>query len=116
VSSWSAGQLQVSPQIEPTSPTQTLSHLVLQQYESSAQTFLAQGSHVLVSFVPAVQIAWLQVLPPPPPPQVSPQIEVTSPTQTLSQSVLQQYSSEAQILAAQGSQLAVRSAPVVQIA
>ena len=67
---------QLWPQIEPTSPTQIASHFVLQQYESAAQIWVTQGSHVATSLVPAVQSAWAHVLPPPPllPPEDDPEL------------------------------------------
>src|SRR5438094_740621 len=86
-SSRAACYWQVWPQTDWTSPTQILSHDVEQQYESAAQIFCAHASHVAVSLVPVEQIGWAHV---PPPPHDWPQIEVTSPTQTLSHAVLQQ--------------------------
>ena len=86
-------------QIELTSLTHCESHFVVQQYESCEQMSAAHESHELVSLVPDAQIEWLHVLPPPPvpPEQLSPQIELTSPTHTESHEVLQQYESCAQI-------------------
>ena len=46
------GQLQVWPQTDLTSPTQMLSHLELQQYESALQIFATHGSQLDGSFVP----------------------------------------------------------------
>ena len=108
---------QVSPQIEEASPTQMLSQVTLQQYESCAQISAAQVSHPFLSFAPVLHSLCLHVpmpppplllppdellllelppepepLPPllPPPPQVWPQMEPTSLTQIESHSVLQQ--------------------------
>ena len=51
----------------------------------------AQASHELDSLTPVEQIAWAhEPPPPPPPPHVSPQTELTSPTQIESHAVLQQ--------------------------
>lgn len=76
----------------PTSATHVESQLFEQQYESFAQTCVAHGSQLLVSFVPALQIAWLHV--PPPPPLVehvdSPHTDDTSATHTLLHAVVQQ--------------------------
>jgi hypothetical protein len=57
-------QLQVSAQIELTSPTQMLSHKVVQQYSSCAHTCVAHGSQDAESLLPVVQMGWLHVLPP----------------------------------------------------
>ena len=46
---------QLSPQIEPTSLTQTLSHFVLQQYGSCVQISVAHVLQVFVSFLPVEQ-------------------------------------------------------------
>lgn len=73
--------------MEPTSLTHCESHFVLQQYESCAQTSAAQLSHVVFSFVPAVQMECEQVELVP---QLSPQYFGTSPTQMLSHELLQQ--------------------------
>src|SRR5882724_3226016 len=54
-------QLQVSLQIDWTSPTQIESHLVEQQYESAAQILVAHGSHELTSFLPVLHSGWLHV-------------------------------------------------------
>jgi hypothetical protein len=51
-----------TPQTDPTSPTQVASHLVLQQYESCAQTWVTHGSHVDLSLAPAVQMACAHAL------------------------------------------------------
>jgi hypothetical protein len=60
---------------------------VLQQYESDAQICVTHASQPLVSATPVVHSLCVQlgVLP-----QVCPQIELTSPTQTESQLLLQQ--------------------------
>jgi hypothetical protein len=99
---------QLSPQIDPASLTQMPSHVTSQQYGSCAQISLAHVSQLALSFAPVSHTLCLQVpLPPPPdellpllllelppeplpPPQVSPQIESTSPTQIGSHFVLQQ--------------------------
>ena len=90
-----------------------LSQVTLQQYGSTEQMSVAQVLHVDFSFEPVAQTLCLQVPPPPPPPllevlpellplllplllllppppQLSPQIEPTSPTHTESHLVLQQ--------------------------
>jgi hypothetical protein len=85
--------------------------VLLQQNESAAQTFWAQGSHDAVSLPPVAQIAWAQL----PPPQVWWQTEETSPTHTESHELLQQNESAAQIWAAQLSHDAVSLPPVEQI-
>jgi homeobox protein ESX1 len=105
--------LQVSLQYCGTSPTQIESHLVVQQYESFAQTLVTQASQPLLSFVPVLHSGCVHV--PPPPPQVWPQTELTSPTQIESHAVVQQYESAAQMLAAHESQLPVSAPPVEQI-
>ena len=99
------------PQIEETSLTQSESHVLLQQNESCAQIWPAHESHVGVSLTPAAQTGCAHA----PPPQVSWQTDWTSPTQTLSQEVLQQKASCAQIWAAHGSHDEVRRPPVEQI-
>jgi len=81
------GQLQFFPQTLETSPTQTLSHAVVQQYGSTAQICDAQVLQPLVSAAPVehsacehgglVQARLLHT-------------DRTSPTQTLSQAVVQQ--------------------------
>ena len=108
----SADYGQVSPQIDPASPTQIESHVTLQQYGSDAQMSVTHVSHPEVSFAPALHSLCLHVPPPPPPellleppellleppelllepppPQLSPQMEPTSPTQIESHCVLQQ--------------------------
>ena len=103
------------PQIELTSLTHWPSHFVEQQYESSEQISVTQASQPLLSFAPVLHSLCVHE-PPPPPPQVSWHTDETSPTQTESQAVLQQYESTAQIEAAQASQLPVSAAPVEQIA
>jgi hypothetical protein len=56
--------LQVWWQTDETSPTQTESHVLLQQNESALQICVAHGSQVFTSFAPVVQIEWAQVPPP----------------------------------------------------
>ena len=123
--------MQVSPQIEPTSLTQMLSHAPWQQYGSYVQISLAHALQVFVRCVPVEQIGCAQVVPPldelvdvllldeledeEPPEQDSPQIEPTSPTHMLSHLVVQQYESAAQTSVAHGSQPEVRWLPVEQI-
>lgn len=100
--------LHTPPQYVFTSPTQVASHLVLQQYESAAQTFVTQVLQPETSFVPVVQSLCEHVPPVLPPldvdeelldddellllvpPQVVPQIVATSPTQVASHAELQQ--------------------------
>jgi len=53
--------LQVSPQTEPTSPTQMLSHLTWQQKGSTSQISVLHVSQPFFSFVPVLQMAWVQV-------------------------------------------------------
>jgi hypothetical protein len=81
-------QLQVSPQIDETSLTQTESHLVLQQYESDAQMSFTHVLHPVASFTPAVQSECAQAVVPLH--VVSLQMLETSPTQMLSHAVVQQ--------------------------
>jgi hypothetical protein len=131
---------QLSPQIEPASPTQMLSQVTAQQYGSDEQISVAQLSQFFLSFPPVLQTSCLHVpaLPPPPPLlpappdedellvpppellppplQLVPQMEPTSPTQTESQRVLQQYESCAQISVTQVSHPEVRLLPVEQSA
>jgi len=124
--------LQVSPQIDPTSPTQIESHAVLQQYGSWAQIDVAHGSQLDFSCVPLEQMPWVQPAPPPdelpldppeddepleeppPPPHVSPQIVPTSLTHCASHLTLQQYESCAQISDEHGSHVVVSFLPVEQ--
>jgi hypothetical protein len=58
------GAVQLSPQIEATSPTQVASHALAQQYGSAAQSVVAQGSHAAARLMPVAQRACAQVLPP----------------------------------------------------
>jgi hypothetical protein len=74
--------------------------LVLQQYESCAQISAAHAVQEPLSLTPVAQTACAQLAPPleeldedeleEPPPHDSPQMEATSPTQTLSHAVAQQ--------------------------
>jgi hypothetical protein len=95
--------LQVSPQTDPTSLTQIESHCVEQQYGSTPQMLVAQGSHDFFSCEPVEQIPWLHPVPPPellpePPPELlpppglhdSPQMVPTSLTHCESHFVVQQ--------------------------
>jgi hypothetical protein len=102
-------------QYEPTSLTQMLSQVTLQQYGSTLQTSSAQALQVVVSFEPAVQTAWLHV-PPPPLVQVSPQYFGTSLTQMPSHCSLQQYGSFAQTSPAHVLQVEVSEGPALQTA
>lgn len=63
-----------------------LDHLLLQHEGSSAQTCSTHGSQFDFSLVPVPQMLCEHVVTP----HDSPQTEATSPTQTLSHSVLQQ--------------------------
>jgi hypothetical protein len=51
------GYGQLCPQIDPTSPTQMLSHAVEQQYESEKHTCIAHGSQEPFSAPPDEQMA-----------------------------------------------------------
>jgi hypothetical protein len=104
-------QLHDSPQIELTSLTHSESHVVVQQYESCAQTLVTHESQPLVSLVPVEHSGCPQV----PPPHDSWQTELTSPTQSESHAVVQQYESTAQICSAHALVQPWRPTPVEQI-
>src|SRR5581483_2592943 len=113
-------QLHDSLQIEDTSETHWLSHLVPQQNESWLQISVTQASQPFLSLPPVAHSECVQVLPPPPPPpppvpQFWPQIDWTSPTQTESHELEQQNESWLQICWAHGSHEAVSASPVEQI-
>jgi hypothetical protein len=90
-----------------TSLTQRESQLTLQQYESNAQICVTHGSQPLWSATPVTHLLCAQL-----PAQLMPQTLETSPTQMLSQLVLQQYESTAQICVTHGSQPLWSAAPV----
>jgi hypothetical protein len=85
----SLGQLQLSPQIDPTSETQIESHFVLQQYESSEHSSVTHESQPLFSFLPVLH-SECEHVPPLPPLHDSLQYWPTSPTQIESHAVVQQ--------------------------
>jgi hypothetical protein len=106
--------VQVLPHTLLTSPTQMLSQLFVQQNESTAQICATQSapptSQPEVSAAPAVHGACAQV----PAHVLLPHTDDTSLTQMLSQPVLQQYASTAQICAVQLLQLLINGVPCVQ--
>jgi hypothetical protein len=67
-----------------------LSHAEVQQYESWAQTALAQVLQLLVKALPVEQTECAQLPPLPPPPHVDPHHDFASFTQTESQRLEQQ--------------------------
>ena len=82
---------------------------MVQQNESMAQTAVAHELQPSTSAAPEVHSSCAQL----PPPHAWPQIDVTSPTQTESHDVVQQYESEAQTLVTHGSQPLTSAAPEV---
>jgi hypothetical protein len=114
-------QLQAFPQSDATSLTHVASHATVQQYESCAQSCVAQLSQALASGAPVAQTGCEHVLGPASPEgsltvQLLPQIEATSPTHVASQLVEQQYGSCAHSCVAHGSHVACNPPPVAQIA
>ena len=80
-----------------------------QQTESAGRGCVTHGPRPVVRAMAVWHLSCAQL---PLPPQLKPQTEATSLTQVLSQELLQQYGSTAQICVTHGSQPLVRATPV----